>query len=763
VKTKTIILILSIALNLNGQPPQIGQWKDYLPYNNAIALAEMNEQIYVCTENNLFLLNKNDEFISRLTTTNGLSDVGVNCMKKDLESNTLVIAYKSCKIDIIKDNNIQSLLDIERENIVGGKSINNISFYSGKCYLSCSFGIIELDIEKFEVTNTFYLSSDGNISVNDISFLGDSIYAATDSGLFAAKSNDNLLDFRSWKKRISNESITKMESIYEKIYFTTNSSTNIHAYDGSGWSIICAVENLRFIKKSNGRFFVGAQGILYELPEDHKLSAIKESSFLYKITDVLLDENNFWLTDEYRGLVKIDKELNVSTYQPNGPISNLAYSTIVVNENVFLSHGGTTILWNNNNTRQGISWHNGYDWHNIPYTNLGGAVDITNIIKGRNNKVYVGTWNNGLLELEYNSLSDAYLMIKEHNYFSTNGSLEAISTDATSGEYGWIRIMGMALDNNDLLWVTSSEVDKGLAFMNADNNWTSLNIASYDTKNVSLGDLIIDNQGKKWFYVAKGGGLLVYDDNNTPDNPGDDNDKHLNTNVGSGNLPSNNIYSLAKDRDGEIWVGTDKGVAVFYNTENVFGLDGDAQLVLVEADGYIEPIISNETVTSIAIDGANRKWLGTKSSGVFVYSADGSEQIMRFNEENSPLFSNTINNININQKSGEVLICTDKGLISYMGQATERPGHNTPVLVYPNPVKEDYFGPIAIKNVIENADVKITDIAGNLIQSLTAYGGQAIWDGNNKYGQRASTGIYLVFTTNSNGTETNVSKILFIK
>ena len=321
----------------------------------------MNEEIYVCTENNLFLLNKNDEFISRLTTTNGLSDVGVKCMKKDVESNTLVIAYKSCKIDIIKDNNIQSLLDIERENVVGGKSINNISFYSGKCYLSCSFGIIELDIEKFEVTNTFYLSSDGNISVNDISFLGDSIYAATDSGLFAAKSNDNLLDFRSWKKRISNESITKTESVYGKIYFTTSSSTNIHAYDGSGWNIICVVENLRFIKKSNGRFFVGAQGILYELNEDHKLSTIKESSFLYKITDVLWDENNFWLTDEYRGLVKIDKGLNVNTYQPKGPISNLAYSTVVVNENVFLSHGGTTILWNNNNTRQGISWHNGYD------------------------------------------------------------------------------------------------------------------------------------------------------------------------------------------------------------------------------------------------------------------------------------------------------------------------------------------------------------------------------------------------------------------
>ena len=201
---------------------------------------------------------------------------------------------------------------------------------------------------------------------------------------------------------------------------------------------------------------------------------------------------------------------------------------------------------------------------------------------------------------------------------------------------------------------------------------------------------------------------------------------------------------------------------MFYDTDRVFGIDGDAQLVLVEVDGYVEPIIANESVRAIAIDGANRKWFGTQS-GVFVYSADGSEQIAHYTEENSPLFSNVINDISINQQSGEVFIATDKGLISYKGGATQGRKVHDNVIVYPNPVKESYNGPIAIKNVVENANVKITDVKGNLIQSFTALGGQAVWNGKNKYGERANTGVYLVFTTDPTGIETNVAKILFIK
>ena len=179
---------------------------------------------------------------------------------------------------------------------------------------------------------------------------------------------------------------------------------------------------------------------------------------------------------------------------------------------------------------------------------------------------------------------------------------------------------------------------QGLSIYEYDGQWQSYNITSYNTQNSHLGDLLIDNQGKKWFFIAKGGGTIVYDDNGTPENTNDDNNKHLNTSAGQGNLPSNTVYSLAIDNDGEVWVGTDKGLAVFYDTDEVFGLNGDAQQVLVEADGYVEPIIANESVTDYCYRWSKPKWFGTKNSGVFVYSADGSQQMNILRKKIAPYY-----------------------------------------------------------------------------------------------------------------------------
>lgn len=756
-------LFFFIAISSFGQEVQIGQWRDYLPYNNAISLAKMNGRIYVATENSLFYLDTQDQLLGRLSTINGLSDVGVAAMAKDPEKNTIVVAYNSTKIDIIENNNIYSILDLDRQNIVGGKSINNITFRDNKAYLSCSFGVIELNTEKREFSNTFYLNADANINVNDVCFDGDSIYAATDEGLFEANINDNLLDYRSWKQVFVDFPVKNLEFAHQKVYLTGESNTNIYCYSSQVLSVVAKIENLKFIKATANRLLVGAQSKLIELFYDNNLNVIKDNSYLYFISDVIVDGDVYWASDGKRSLVRINYNLSLKDYQPSGPLTNRAFSTTVSDDKIFLSPGGVSIQWNNNNTYQGFHWSDGYNWYNIPHEDLGGARDITSIIEAPNSHLFVGTWNTGVLELSYNEETENYSLVKEHNYITSNGNIQTISSDTSDGNYGWHRVKDMKMDDKGYLWITNSLVKKGLACMNTNGEWKSMNIRSYNTESSHLGDLLIDNQGKKWFYIAKGGGIIVYDDNGTPENTSDDNDRRLNTSPGSGGLPSNVIYSLAKDNDGEVWVGTDKGVAVFYNTEDVFGLNGDAQLVLIEADGYIEPIIANESVSTIAIDGANRKWFGTKSSGIFVYSSDGGQQIEHFTKENSPILSNTINHITINQDNGEVLISTDKGLISYKGEATAGYSKHNNVLVYPNPVKEDYNGLIAIKNVVENANVKITDIKGNLVKNLTAFGGQAVWDGKNKYGERASTGVYLVFSTNPTGLETNVAKILFIK
>jgi hypothetical protein len=187
----------------------------------------------------------------------------------------------------------------------------------------------------------------------------------------------------------------------------------------------------------------------------------------------------------------------------------------------------------------------------------------------------------------------------------------------------------------------------------------------------------------------------------------------------------------------------------------------DAQQIIVTVNGVAGYLLETERVSTIAVDGANRKWVGT-SNGVFVLSPDGTEQVAYYTVDNSPLLSNVIMDIAIDGESGEVFIGTDKGLVSIRGEATEGGEEHSGVLVFPNPVRENYDGPIAIKGLANNANVKITDVNGMLFYETTALGGQAVWDGRNYNGERAKTGVYFVFSSNEDGSSKNVAKLLII-
>jgi hypothetical protein len=189
----------------------------------------------------------------------------------------------------------------------------------------------------------------------------------------------------------------------------------------------------------------------------------------------------------------------------------------------------------------------------------------------------------------------------------------------------------------------------------------------------------------------------------------------------------------------------------------------DARQILVEQDGVFQFLLEGQAVTTIAVDGANRKWMGTDGAGVFLLSEDGTEQVERFTVDNSPLFSNRINDIEINPDNGEVFIATEEGIISYLGDATQSAATNECTTVYPNPVRENYTGPIAISGLLRDSEVRITDVRGNLIFSTVSNGGKAIWDGTNTNGQRVNTGVYFALSSDVEGESTCVSKILVIK
>jgi hypothetical protein len=271
----------------------------------------------------------------------------------------------------------------------------------------------------------------------------------------------------------------------------------------------------------------------------------------------------------------------------------------------------------------------------------------------------------------------------------------------------------------------------------------------------------VDTYDQKWMLPrttqANPNYILVFNEKNAEGNQV----RGLKSGAGYGNLPGTSVMAIAEDLDGEIWVGTDEGIAVFYNPQNIYEGE-DAQQILVNIDGYTQYLLETEIVKAIAVDGANRKWCGTERAGVFLISADGTEQIENFTEDNSPLFSNNITSLAYNGETGEVFIGTAKGLISYKSDATEGQDPQTDVYAYPNPVRPGYTGPIAIKGLARDAIVKITDVTGTLIYETRAEGGQATWNGYNFDGRRANTGVFMVFVSGDDGSDALVTKILFI-
>ncbi|MBT6808465.1 MAG: hypothetical protein HOA52_03135, partial [Flavobacteriales bacterium] len=271
-----------------------------------------------------------------------------------------------------------------------------------------------------------------------------------------------------------------------------------------------------------------------------------------------------------------------------------------------------------------------------------------------------------------------------------------------------------------------------------------------------------DDYGQKWG-IRTSTGLFVYNDNNTLSDKTDDQLTKVTTAVGSGNLPNNSVYCLANDLDGNIWVGTKEGVCVFYSPSSVFsGFNFDAQQIIVEENGFGQYLLNSEIVYTIAIDGGNRKWIGTLESGLFLLSEDGTEEIYHFTTENSPLLSNTITDVEINHKTGELFISTDKGLMSFRNDATSSENNISELTIFPNPVRENYTGIISISGLAYESNVKITDVGGNLVFETNSEGGTAVWDGTDFNNMRVGTGVYLVFSSDKYAREKAVGKILFI-
>ncbi|MBE3141634.1 MAG: T9SS type A sorting domain-containing protein, partial [Thermoplasmata archaeon] len=740
----------------------VGTWSDHLVYNTTKSVAVGTKEVYASTGSSIIVYNKEFAELKKMSRINGLNETGISTIAWSEENNALIIAYTSTNVDLVKNNIIYNIPDISRKYITGKKEINRIRTNGKYAYLACSFGIIVVDIIKKEIYDTWKPGGgSANAEVWDIAFGNSKIYAATGNGVFSADlSNPGLSYFGNWSLinilPNPNGKYTSLIFSGNKLYVNRSDpfsgSDSVYAIDGAGvsnlFSYLPGVYNTSFDPAKSGFTISSSASIKYYNNDGSFNKTISSYGWgTPNISQAVADGTDIWIADINSGLVRGENMTVFSALTLAGPASNNAYSITSYNGKTLICGGAVDVTWNNLSKPLQVSIHENNSWTSLSSTTIKDAMRAI-VDPDNSNHLFVSTWGGGLLEYENNNL------VKQ--YTESNSPLQTIIPGQP-----YVRICGMVMDKNKNLWITQSEVIGSIKVLKPDGSWI-VNPVTVDAP--TIGDIIITRNGHKWIVLPRGYGLFILDDNNTPDVFSDDRYKKMLV-KDTENKPISFVYSIAEDLDGNIWIGTDQGPLVYYNPEKVFDADLNTFRIKIprnDGTGLADNVLVTESISSIAIDGANRKWLGTSSSGVYLLSPDGTTQIKNYNEQNSPILSNSIVSLAVDNKSGDVWFCTLKGVQSVRGDAIQGEEKFTNVYTFPNPVRKDFTGNVTITGLMRDSQIRITDISGNLVYETVSDGGLATWDLKTYNGSRVATGVYLVFCASNDGSQSFVTKMLVI-
>jgi hypothetical protein len=754
---------------------KVGQWLDHLSYNSANSVAKLNNSIYFSNGSGLAKYNTDDNSIEKLTKIEGLSDVGVKLLRKVDANNRLLVIYDNTNIDVIKsDGSIVNLSDIKRKTITGKKYINEVFCSGGLAYLACGFGIIVFDTDKIEIKNTYYLGSATiNLEVYQVTKNDTALFAATSTGIYYGKLTDNLSYFQNWKSLNTGIAAGPYNTIvnfggkilanYSNVLKTGSNlkRDTIYQFDGNSWvkypykAFPYDCKKLYSYNAYNKLLISDQWGV-----SDVSNTGVGTRYITYygfgfaNINDVFIqNDGNFWLADLNYGLIK--SQGNYPSYSNeliaiNGPDINLANDIDIKDGKLVVAPVNLGPTFDSQYSKAKPNFYSDYDWKSYQNVFADSIRDPNAVSIDPNDKNHIAfaCMSSGIVDMRNDKVSAIYQY----------GNTPLVGIDGGSD----VRVSGISFDKNSNLWASLTFGKYCVSVRKTNNTWVLLNFEQFVVQ-PTVSKIIFDKHDQAWIVLPRNVGLMVYKDVNGLSQPNASNTKFLTTAIGNGKLPNTDIQSICEDNDGHIWVGTGKGVIVFYNPENVFtGSNWDCQQILIEQDGHVQILLENDIITSIAVDGVNRKWIGTESSGVYCFSPDGQKQIYHFTQSDSPLYSNLIRDIVCDETTGDIFIASDIGIQSFRTSIIKGYDEFTGVHAYPNPVKPGYVGSVYIKGLIDEADVKITDVYGNLVWSAKSQGGQLEWNLETFSGKKASTGVYLIYCASASGDKSSTTKLMIV-
>ncbi|RUA07696.1 MAG: hypothetical protein DSY82_07785, partial [Flavobacteriia bacterium] len=728
----------------------------------------IDNKIYAAADNAVFIYDKSTQEIQKFSSVNGLSGKTTTYIYFSEFTGNFVVGYDTGLIEIVDtDGKITLANDIERLDISGEKRINHISENKGILYLSTPFGIVEYDLEKMQFGDTFFIGAGSSaVYVNQTTVFQNRIYAATRNGIFSAEAdNDELVDFNNWIQPtgLFMGDFTAVEVFHERLFaakqkllleiFTATSLLPVRSFSEAVLDLKASAEYLTLTNTYKANILNSELNQVFV--------AGNNAQYKFTLHSAFADNDKVYLATKEFGILQSDFGINDYTeIHPEGPSSNQVFSITAGGGNLWVVYGGFDAAFTPLGKRLGYSHYNKNEqtWINIPYSNHFPAIDLVHVTidPEEENKVYISSWNSGILVVE----NDEPLVLWDES----NSGLEDLYPPGST--YSSIRINGTAFDDQHNFWVANAWVDERLKKMNNSGGWTGFSMNSLFTNPAfGLTELIVDKTKNIWIGSRRNGALVFNETGNRK--------KALKAVASKGNLPDPNVRSIVADRSNRIWIGTQKGLVVFQNPGSLFDSDVyDAKPVIIDDEGIPKKLLGDQPVNTIAVDGADNKWFGTDTGGVLNTNPSGSKTFYNFNKDNSPLPSNRILKISIDDSKGVVYIATDKGIVAFNNNVAPYGNTLSEVYAYPNPVRKEHET-VTIdgrngEHLPRGTNVKILDTAGhlvfetNVVENQVFNGGKVIWNKTNMAGRPVASGIYIVLLTLPDKSETSTTKIAII-
>lgn len=738
------------------------KWRSHSAYTQIKEVVVMGDKVYALSSNSLFSVNKKDREIEYYTKLDGLSSSIINHIAYNQQLNRMLITYQNGQLDIMDSNGkIYNISDLFLKQMSISKQVNDICMYQDKAILGMNFGLLVIDMKKIEISDTYYIGENSSeVNVNYITLTEDNIYAATDKQLYYANLSGNLMDYAYWTIIDMPNRYTPIHSMctYNDIVYILQDK-KLYQLKGNLWEIIESPYALRDLCVSKNNFLALPDNRLGVCKIHDNLSITEYITYGYNYA-IQEDGNAYWLGTRDNGLVRLQitstlsHPYDIQENYPDGPLNNFSYRLRFFGDKLYMLAGGR---WTTEYERPGdIMIYENDTWRNIknedliPQTNHA-LSDMMNVAQDPNDPshYFVTTYGTGLLEMYNDQVKKLYL--------PSNSNLFSAAPDNPDK---YTRTDGAMYDDKGNLWVLNMGSGNGnVHVISPDGKWHSFDLEQKGSRIVlqTTGEILVDNRNSQWKWIPllrATAGLVLLQDNGTPTNPKDDKVTYRQEWIDQNAQPiiPNNIYAIAQDHTNTIWVGTSSGIFAIPASVDFSNSNLCKRVVIPRNDGsgLGDYLLDNEQINAIAIDGANRLWVGTATSGIYLLNPIGSiddvsytvETVAHFTTDNSIMPTDEVLSIAIQESTGEVFIGTGGGLVSYMSDATKSEETFDNLYAFPNPVHPTYQGYITIKGMMENSEVRIVDTGGNLVKTLQSTGGSAVWDGTNANGQRVVSGVY---------------------